>query len=245
VTGAEAIHRAIAAAGAVTVSDSPGSSVVVPLVADGGIGLAAGIALSGKPTVVTVTSAARVVAGLEALRHAANTDFACPLVVRVPVGGQAGPHVDAEILGLLHGLEVWTGSSADELVAAIRQGLAGSKPVVVLEPRTVLFERAASPTAAPGDQITVIAWGDGVQAAIDAGVGVLAIRRLSPLDPAVGPAVRRTGRAVVVHNGEVAWAQRAVAAVLAEAFEYLESPPIAVPAHAADIAAAVEESIQF
>jgi pyruvate/2-oxoglutarate/acetoin dehydrogenase E1 component len=242
VTGAEMLTRAIAESHATTVADAAPADVVVPLVADGGIAIAAGIALSGKATAVRVSSAARLVAGLDALRHAANAGFDCPLLVIVPVGGQAGPHVDAPILGLLDGIEVWTGSSGDDLADAARGALRGTRPVVLLEPRTVAFDRMASPTASEGP-VTVVAWGDGVAAAGDE--GVLPIRRLIPLDPAVGAAVRKTGRVVLVHNGETTWADRAMASVLAEAFEYLESPPVAVPADADAIAAAIQESIQF
>lgn len=242
-TGGEVLNRAIAESRAITVADGTPADVVVPLVADGGLGLAAGIALSGKATVVRLTSSGRLIAGLDALRHAANAGFDCPLLVVVPVGGQAGPQVDAPVLGLLEGIEVWTGSSGDELAEAARRALGGTRPVVLLVPRTVAFDRPASATPTDGS-VTVVAWGDGLTAS--AGVdGVLPIRRLIPLDPAVAAAVRKTGRAIVVHNGETTWAERALASVLSDAFEYLESPPVAVPADAGAIAAAVQESIQF
>jgi pyruvate/2-oxoglutarate/acetoin dehydrogenase E1 component len=238
-------------AGAVSVADAPGADVVVPLVADGGLALAAGIALTGKRVVVTLSSASRLVAGLEALHHAARSGFACPLVVRVPVGGEAGSHIDVATLHLLDGVEVWTGSTVDELAENLENALRGDRPVVLFEPRAVLHGQAPSsgdlapPLSAPDAAVSVIAWGHGVGVAAAAGAGVVAVRRLVPLDPAVGAAVRRSGRAVIAHNGEAAWAQRALAVVLADAFEYLESPPVAVSTDVDAIARAVQASLDF
>jgi pyruvate dehydrogenase E1 component beta subunit len=98
-----------------------------------------------------------------------------------------------------------------------------------------------------GSACTVLAWGPGVAAAEEAAatfeegtVEILDLRMLAPLDrAAVGRSVQQTGRVVTVSGG------RTLVSAVQEAFLYLQSPPVDVPAQASAIAAAIRSSIDY
>ena len=228
-----------------------------PTAGPGLVGAAVGAALSGLRPVAEVP-ARHLPASLGLLAgHAAGARLAnggpVPLVLRVPCGpGRysgpdlfGGPEAAAACPGLTVVVPATAAAAKGLLAAAVRH----AGPVVFLEP-VILYAgaKAALPAgdyeivlgearlARPGDDVTVVAWGTAVgaalQAAEEAAVGgvsleVLDLQTLAPLDwEAVLASVARTGRLVVAHDGlpfggvgaEVA------ARVAQEAFWHLDAP---------------------
>jgi pyruvate dehydrogenase E1 component beta subunit len=134
----------------------------------------------------------------------------------------------------------------------IQQAIAADDPVIFLEPKRRYWEKgeldeAASPdelfasrVVRSGADVTVLAYGpmvktalEAAQAAADEGTDleVIDLRTLSPLDMApVHASVRKTGRAVVVHEAPVNLAMGAeiAARVTEECFFSLEAPVLRV-----------------
>jgi 2-oxoisovalerate dehydrogenase E1 component beta subunit len=150
-----------------------------------------------------------------------------PVVVRVPYGGGIGGvehHCDSSEAYYTHtpGLRVVTPSTPSDAYRLLRQAIACPDPVIFLEPKrrywskesaTLEIEGPAIDRAVvrrPGRDVTVIAYGGTVATALeaaDAATGeswdleVVDLRSLAPFDDAtVAASVRRTGRAVVVHE---------------------------------------------
>jgi pyruvate/2-oxoglutarate/acetoin dehydrogenase E1 component len=85
-----------------------------------------------------------------------------------------------------------------------------------------------------GSDVTVVAWGSMLRAAlsaagrVDADVEVIDPRTIYPLDTGtITESVRRTGRCVVVHEapGTAGFGSEIVSRLAETAFYYLESPP--------------------
>lgn len=221
----------------------------LPVSDRGTLGLALGLALAGKRPVVELAGTHRLLAGLEVLAEAAaiasRRDFAAPLVVRVPYGTEAGA-TDAPIgpaLARIPGLTVVCASDAGTAAGLLRSALTAQGPVVLLEPRVAMNERSAVGTEAlpftartlrSGDHVTIAAWGNGVEPALQAAESlaseglsaeVLDLVALSPIDrDTLAASIQRTGRLVVVHPDDPALADAARAIGLDEAFLFLESP---------------------
>ena len=151
-----------------------------------------------------------------------------PVVIRIPFGGGIGAvehHSESpeSQFAFTPGLKVVACSNPADAYWMIQQAIASPDPVVFLEPKrlyhSVKADIDASATPGPlwesrrvraGDDVTVLAYGPTVQTALAAAeaaagegksVEVFDLRTLSPLD--LGPvyeSVRRTGRAVVVHE---------------------------------------------
>jgi 2-oxoisovalerate dehydrogenase E1 component beta subunit len=124
------------------------------------------------------------------------------------------------------GLKVVACSNPADAHVMIQQAVASDDPVIFLEPKRRYWEKADVDTAAdpfaepgslwrarvvrPGNDLTLLAYGPMVKTCLDAAAAaekegrsleVLDLRSLSPLDvPAVLASVRRTRRAVVVHE---------------------------------------------
>ncbi|RMF78789.1 MAG: alpha-ketoacid dehydrogenase subunit beta [Nitrospirae bacterium] len=162
------------------------------------------------------------------MRNRTRGRFSVPMVVRMPYGGgiHAPEHHSESYEALfVHtpGIKVVVPSTPHDakglLIAAIRD----PDPVLFMEPKRIYRafrgEVPAGDYTVPigtarlvreGDDVTLIAWGAMVPVAEDAarelereGVGceVLDLRTLNPLDiEAIEGSVRKTGRAVVVHE---------------------------------------------
>ena len=124
------------------------------------------------------------------------------------------------------GLKVVSCSNAVDAHFMIQQAIASDDPVMVFEPKRRYWEKAEVPLGAdtsmtpdplwsarvvrPGEHLTLIAYGPMVKTCMDAATAaeedgrsleVVDLRSLSPIDwPTVVASVRRTGRAVVVHE---------------------------------------------
>ncbi len=243
-----------------------------PIADRGTLALALGLALAGRRVIVELPATSRLYAAAEVLAEAAAIHAAgespVALVVRVPTGGEAGPVLDrgaTDVLAAIPGLRVLAPAHADDVVALWAFALQAAGPTVILEPRAALADRCAGADVrtsddAPrvvraGDHVTLIAWGGGVPAALEAAdlldrdgvtAEVVDLRRVHPLDArAVGALVRRTGRAVVVVGPEGGLAERAIAAALDEAFLYLEAPFSIAPAEAARVAHLAADAARY
>ncbi len=223
------------------------------------VGAAVGAARCGLRPVAEVP-ARHLAASLELLAaHAADAEHPVPLVLRVPCG--PGPLADwdlpdAAAVARRAGLKVVVPATAEAAFGMLAAAIRDPGPVVLLEP-VCLYGQAASAAsgespvplgqarvARPGDDVTVVAWGAGVAAALEAaeeaaaqGVSaeVIDLQSLAPLDAAaVVASVERTGRLVVVEDGPAFGGVGAevAARVAQEGFWHLDAPVrrVALPA---------------
>jgi len=195
-----------------------------------------------------------------------------PIVIRIPYGGGIGAvehHSESPEAYFAHtpGLKVVTCASPVDAYQMIQQAIASDDPIVFFEPKRRYWEKGvvdleaapdlalhASRVVQEGTDGTLIAYGPMVKTALDAAAAaaedgrrleVIDLRTLSPLD--LGPvydSVRRTGRAIVVHEapGNLGLGAEIAARVTEECFYSLEAPVLRVTGY--DIpypAARVEE----
>ncbi|MCW2986472.1 MAG: Transketolase central region, partial [Conexibacter sp.] len=160
------------------------------------------------------------------LRYMTGGGVQIPLVIRTQTGGgrSSGAQHSQSLEGMLAhvpGLKVFLPSDPRDVADLLRAAIRDDGPVVFVENRRLYNRRAPDDAweplppgrariVRPGDDVTVIAWGrmvGDVLAACDgddlAGVGVevIDLRTLVPLDvDTLVASVRRTGRALVVHE---------------------------------------------
>jgi pyruvate dehydrogenase E1 component beta subunit len=175
-----------------------------------------------------------------------------PIVIRIPYGGGIGGvehHCDSSEAYWVHtpGLKVVTPGTASDAYWLMRQAIACDDPVMFLEPKRRYWtkEELASSASADFDQavvrrtgtdVTLIGYGSMVttvletaDAAAEDGISVevIDLRTLSPFDDAtVAGSVRRTGRAVVVHeaSGFSGFGAEIVARLTEQCFHQLHAP---------------------
>jgi 2-oxoisovalerate dehydrogenase E1 component beta subunit len=187
-------------------------------------------------------------------RYRSGGQYACPLVVRTPYGGGIkGGHYHSQSpeTHFVHtaGLKVVVPSNPYDAKGLLISAIRDPDPVLFFEPKRVY--RAAkgevpegeyevplgkAAVTREGSQVTVIAWGamwhEAALAAREAeaeGIDceVLDLRSLQPLDvDAIVASVRKTGRAVVVHEAPrtCGFGAELVALVQERAFLSLEAP---------------------
>jgi pyruvate dehydrogenase E1 component beta subunit len=182
------------------------------------------------------------------------------MVIRIPFGGGIGAvehHSESPEAYFSHtpGLKVVACSNPADAYTMIQQAIASDDPIVFLEPKRRYWDKddvdteAALAGAYPlhsskvlrsGTDATVIAYGPMVRTAIDAAnaaaedgrqLEVIDLRSLSPLD--LGPvfeSVRRTGRAIVVHEapGNLGLGSEIAARITEECFYSMEAPVLRV-----------------
>ncbi len=180
-----------------------------------------------------------------------------PIVVRIPFGGGFGGvehHSESPEAQFAHtpGLKVVACSNPVDAYFMIQQAISSDDPVIFLEPKARYWEKAeidVTATPAPlfssrvvreGGDVTVLAYGPTMKTALQSAataeqegtsVEVIDLRTLSPLDMApVYESVRKTGRAVVVHEAHTNLGVGAeVAARITEnCFYSLEAPVLRV-----------------
>ena len=170
----------------------------------------------------------QVISHVAKYRNRSRGRVGMPIVIRIPFGGAIGAaedHSDSPETYYAHtaGLKVVAPSSALDAYGLLRKAIADPDPVVFLEPKARYWSKedgeldddAAAPIGAarivrPGSDCTVIAYGAMVARALAAAelaaargaqVEVIDLRSLVPLDQeTLAASVRRTGRAVVVHE---------------------------------------------
>jgi len=194
---------------------------------------------------------------LAKLRNRTRGRVALPVVVRIPFGGGIGGvehHCDSSEAYYAHtaGLRVVTPGTPADAYRLLRQSISCPDPVIFLEPKRRYWakETAVLTTEGPGiDQavvrrpgqdVTLIAYGGMVATALEAAeaavqeqwdVEVIDLRSLSPFDDeTLVESVRRTGRAVVVHEapGFAGYGAEVAARLTEQCFHYLEAPILRV-----------------
>ena len=181
-----------------------------------------------------------------------------PLVVRIPFGGGIGAvehHSESPEAQFVHtpGLKVVACSNPVDGFWMIQQAIASDDPVVFLEPKrqyhadkAEVDENAkpeplfASRLVRPGRDATLLAYGPTVKTCLSAAdhaadegrsLEVFDLRTLSPLDlDPVFESVRRTGRAIVVHEAHLTLGIGAelAARITEQCFYSLEAPVLRV-----------------
>ena len=179
-----------------------------------------------------------------------------PVTIRVPSFGAIGSpehHSESTEAYWVHtaGLKVVVPSGPADAYSLLLDSIDCNDPVIFLEPKLRYWSKEpipAEPGAAidqavirrPGRDITLIAYGAMVGTAVEAAaaaadegwdVEVVDLRSLSPFDDAtVAGSVRRTGRAVVVHEaaGFAGYGAEVAARLTELCFHYLEAPILRV-----------------
>jgi len=181
---------------------------------------------------------------------------AMPIVIRIPsFGGIKGKehHGESPETYYAHtaGLKVVVPSTPLDAYALLSAAIADPDPVIVLEPKSRYWSKEEGDLAAAdgigrsrslreGDACVLISYGAMVHRCLEAATAlsaegvechVIDLRSLVPLDVAsIREAVRRTGRAVVVHEAPLTLGMGAEvsARIMEEAFDALEAPVVRV-----------------
>ena len=181
-----------------------------------------------------------------------------PIVIRIPFGGGIGAvehHSESPEAQFAHtpGLKVVACSNPSDGYWMLQQAIASDDPVIFLEPKRQYHSGKAEvdTTAAPlplfasnvvraGTDATVIAYGPTVRTALEAAevaeeegtsLEVVDLRTLSPLDlDPVYESVRRTGRALVIHEAHhnLGMGAEVAARITEDCFYSLEAPVLRV-----------------
>lgn len=198
----------------------------------------------------------QIVSQLAKMRARSGGHLTAPVTIRVPCGGGIGAvehHSESNEAYFCHtaGLRVVACASPVDAYWMIQQAITSDDPVIFFEPKRRYWDKAPVPdgavppdvlslesarTVRPGTDVTVLAYGPSVRVALDAAtvaksegrsVEVIDLRSLSPLDlETIVASVRRTGRAVVVHEAPtfVSLGAEIAAAVTEECFGSLVAP---------------------
>jgi pyruvate dehydrogenase E1 component beta subunit len=202
----------------------------------------------------------QIVAQVAKMFYRSKGNVRLPIVIRIPYGGGIGAvehHSESPEAYFAHtpGLKVVTCSNPRDAYTMIRQAIATDDPVVFFEPKRRYWEKGevdldadlagADPlhvarVVRPGSDATLLAYGPMVRTALDAATAaaedgrnleVVDLRTLSPIDyDAIYASVRRTGRAVVVHEapGNAGLGAEIAARITEECFYSLEAPVLRV-----------------
>ncbi|MCC3652880.1 alpha-ketoacid dehydrogenase subunit beta [Streptomyces sp. S07_1.15] len=193
------------------------------------------------------------------MRNRTRGAMPLPITVRVPYGGGIGGvehHSDSSEAYYMAtpGLHVVTPSTVADAYGLLRAAIASDDPVVFLEPKRLYWSKAdwspESPeTVAPigraavrrtGRSATLISYGPSVPVCLEAAeaareegweLEVVDLRSLVPFDDeTVTGSLRRTGRAVVVHEatGFAGPGAEIAARVTERCFHHLEAPVLRV-----------------
>lgn len=198
----------------------------------------------------------QIVSQLAKLRSRSAGRISVPVTIRVPCGGGIGAvehHSESNEAYFCHtaGLRVVACANPADAYWMIQQAIACDDPVIFYEPKRRYWDKASVDTATPpaqvpaldrarvaqtGSDVTVLAYGPTVRVALDAAtvaasegrsLEVIDLRSLSPLDTdTLVTSVRKTGRAVVVHEAPtfVGLGAEIAATITEQCFSVLEAP---------------------
>ena len=201
----------------------------------------------------------QIVSQVSRLHFRSHGRLSVPMVVRIPYGGGIGAiehHSESPEAYFAHtpGLKVVTCASPSDAYWMIQQAIADPDPVIFFEPKRRYHDKGEvdlDADAAPdslyqariarhGTDATLLTYGPMVRTCLDAAVAaeaegrsleVIDLRSLSPIDDAtVFASVRRTGRAVVVHEAvrTLGMGAELAARIQAECFYELQAPVLRV-----------------
>jgi pyruvate dehydrogenase E1 component beta subunit len=201
----------------------------------------------------------QLVSHVSRMRNRTRGALPLPLVVRIPYGGGIGGvehHSDSSEAYYAHtpGLHVVTPATVADAYGLLRAAIASDDPVVFLEPKRLYWSKADwaadAPEAVPpigraivrrtGRAATLITYGPSLPVCLEAAEAALGegwdlevvdLRSLVPFDDdTVAASVRRTGRALVVHeaSGFGGAGAEIAARVTERCFHHLEAPVLRV-----------------
>ncbi|NLU77920.1 alpha-ketoacid dehydrogenase subunit beta [Micromonospora sp. HNM0581] len=202
----------------------------------------------------------QIVSQVAKMHYRSRGKLNIPMVIRIPFGGGIGAvehHSESPEAYFSHtaGLKVVSCANPQDAYVMIQQAVASDDPIVFLEPKRRYWEKGAvdldgplseayplhaSRVARAGTDATLLAYGPMVRTCLDAATAaaedgrdleVVDLRTLSPLDlGVVYESVRRTGRAVVVHEApsNVGLGAEIAARITEECFYSLEAPVLRV-----------------
>ncbi|WP_027501552.1 alpha-ketoacid dehydrogenase subunit beta [Rhodococcus sp. UNC363MFTsu5.1] len=236
-----------------------------PLAESGIIGTAFGMALRGYRPVCEIQfdgfvypAFDQIVSQVARIHFRTRGRVRAPLTIRVPFGGGIGAvehHSESPEAYFAHtpGLRVVTPSTPDDAFHMIMQAIAADDPVVFFEPKRRYWDKGEvdldapatldlhrARVAAPGTDVTLVAYGAMVATALSAAeiarqeghsIEVIDLRSLSPIDfDTVEASVRKTGRLVVAHEAPVflGLGSEIAARITERCFYQLEAPVIRV-----------------
>jgi pyruvate dehydrogenase E1 component beta subunit len=197
----------------------------------------------------------QIVSEMAKMRYRSGGEFTCPMVVRTPYGGGIrGGHYHSQSpeAYFCHtpGLQVVIPSTPGDARGLLKSAIRGQDPVIFLEPKRI-YRTAKEDIAIDedyvvpigparhvraGQDVSLFCFGSMVQICEEAAAkaaereiecDIVDLRTLSPMDnEAILESVKRTGRAVIVHEAPRTCGVGAeISAVIAErAIEYLEAP---------------------
>ncbi|PTR37513.1 pyruvate dehydrogenase E1 component beta subunit [Rhodococcus sp. OK611] len=232
-----------------------------PLAESGIIGTAFGMALRGYRPVCEIQfdgfvypAFDQIVSQVARIHFRTGGRVRAPLTIRVPFGGGIGAvehHSESPEAHFAHtpGLRVVTPSTPDDAFHMIMQAIATDDPVVFFEPKRRYWDKGEvdldapaalelhrARVAAPGTDVTLVAYGAMVATALSAAeiarqerhsIEVIDLRSLSPIDfDTVEASVRKTGRLVVAHEAPVflGLGSEIAARITERCFYQLEAP---------------------
>jgi 2-oxoisovalerate dehydrogenase E1 component beta subunit len=192
----------------------------------------------------------QIVSHLAKYRMRTRGDVDMPVTIRIPSFGGIGAvehHSESTESYWLHtaGLKVVVPSTPSDAYWLLRYSISGRDPVIFLEPKRRYWGRGLVDTSVPGepigqaairrsgDDVTVITYGSLVATALSAAestdydLEVVDLRSLNPLDfDTIAASVRKTGRAVVMHEGPrtLGFGAELAARISEECFYDLEAP---------------------
>jgi 2-oxoisovalerate dehydrogenase E1 component beta subunit len=195
----------------------------------------------------------QIVAQVAKMYYRSQGKVRVPIVIRIPFGGGIGAvehHSESPEAYFVHtpGLKVVACSNAVDGYWMIQQAIAADDPVIFFEPKRRYWDKAeldaaghpgplhAARVVREGADCTLLAYGPMVKTCLEAAaaaeeegrrIEVVDLRSLSPLDlPAIYTSVRKTGRAVVVHEAPLTLGLGAelAARVTEECFYFLQAP---------------------
>ena len=200
----------------------------------------------------------QIVTQLAKMHARALGQIKLPVTIRIPYAGGIGAvehHSESHEAYFAHtaGLKVVAPSNPADAYWMLRQSIASDDPVIFLEPKRRYWDKASfdpatgpaldlhrAAVARPGRDLTLIAYGPMVKLCLEAAAAaaeegqqleVVDLRSLSPIDfDTVAESVRRTGRAVVVHEAPVFMGLGAelAARITERCFYSLEAPVLRV-----------------
>ena len=208
-----------------------------PLAESSIVGVAIGLAIRGLKPVVEIqfgdyiwTAMMQIRNELSTIRWRSNNNWACPAVIRIPVGGYIhgalchSQNIEA-FFSHIPGLKILYPSRADDAKGLIKSVIRGNDPVLFLEHKG-LYRQSYAAAPEPdenylvplgkgiirkeGSDATVVTYGALVQKSLEAGrilskegfeIEVVDLRSIVPLDiPLILNSVKKTNKVLVTHE---------------------------------------------
>ena len=198
----------------------------------------------------------QIISHIAKYRYRSRGRQTAPVVIRIPFAGGIGAaehHSESPEAYYAHtaGLKVVVPSSPVDAYHLLRASITDPDPVIFFEPKSRYWAKeegeldggeplpiGRARVVRPGNDCTIFSYGAMVarsfaaaEAASDADIEVIDLRSLVPLDlDAIASSVRRTGRAIVVHEAPMTagFGAEVVARIMEDAFDYLEAPVVRV-----------------